>query len=864
MQEGDFRLLFESSPEVLLVLLPDSPRFTMVAATAVRFEVTHTSAETLGKGLFEVFPDNPEDLEATGTSNLRASLERVLATRQPDTMAVQKYDIRGPDGTFQKKYWSPKNIPVLSETGEVRFILHRVEDVTELVQASELGEELRDRTKQMEVEVVMRCQELAQANQRLRDANTKLGEVDVAKTAFFSNVSHEFRTPLTLILGPLENALRNPEEQLDKAELSAMHRNALRLLRLVSSLLDFSRLEAGRMQATFHALDLAELTAGLVGAFQSLMTEAGLRFVVDCPRLPEPMFVDPAHWEKIVLNLVSNAFKFTLHGEIAVRLRWCGDHAELSVEDSGTGIPEQELPRVFERFHRVEGAQGRSHEGTGIGLSLVSELARQHGGAVTATSAVGRGSTFVVSIPAGSGHLPPDSVVKHSEGVTTVSTLRSHLLEARQWLRSAAVEDTPAAELESKAQAVTPGSSAGRVLIADDNSDMRDYIVRLLSPEWEVTAVGDGRAALAAARRARPDIVVSDVMMPELDGIGLLSALREDPGTRTIPVVLLSARAGEEARLEGLETGADDYLVKPFSARELLARVRTQVELGRMRSTAAETARELAETRARLLDELERKNHELKASFDSLAQTQAQLVQAAKMASLGQLVAGIAHELNNPLAFLLSHLGTVERVLAEMEPLLQREQQDGKQLTSWRRAGERAKEMKLGLTRIQELVQKLRIFSRLDEGELKRVSLRESVDAALMILGHRLQDRIVVTTVFGALDEIECYASLLNQALVNLLTNAIEAIEARGSIRISTEVDTSSLVLRIVDDGTGISEAVRERVFEPFFTTKPIGHGTGLGLSITYSIIQKHGGTLDLLPRQGGGTEAVVKLPLRS
>jgi len=861
----DFQVLFEASAEVVLVLLPDAPRFTMVAATEARFAATHTGRETLGKGLFEVFPDNPDDPEASGTSNLRDSLMRVLATREPDTMAVQKYDIRGPDGSFQQKYWSPKNVPVLSARGEISYILHRVEDVTELVQASELGEALRDRTRTMELEVVRRSRELAEANQSLRDANTKLGELGAAKTAFFSNVSHEFRTPLTLLLGPLESALINPEGGLSRADLGAVHRNALRLLRLVNSLLDFSRLEAGHVDVRFAPTELASLTAGLAGSFQSLLDDAGLRLLVSCPPLPAPVYVDGAQWEKIVLNLISNAFKFTFSGEIEVRQKWCGDHVELSVRDTGTGIPEHELPHIFERFRRVEGAKGRSFEGTGIGLSLVSELAKLHGGSVAVKSVVGVGSTFVVSIPAGSAHLPPERVLEHGGTSDDNELLDSHLLEARQWLRASsgapALEREPG-ERRSPAPAV--GAAPRRkLLVADDNADMRDYIVRLLSNEWDVREAANGRAALDAAIVERPDLVLSDVMMPEMDGVQLLAALRAHEATRTVPVILLSARAGEEARMVGLETGADDYLVKPFAARELLARVRTQLEVARVRETAAIAARTLAETRARLVAELEQANRELQASYRELTETQAQLIQAAKMASLGQLVAGIAHEINNPLAFLLGHLNTIGKALSEVALVVEREGDETPVAKQLHRARERAKEMDLGLSRIQELVQKLRVFSRLDEGELKRISLRESVDAALTILRHRFEERIEISTVFSGVDELECYASLLNQALVNLLANAIDAIDGRGTITITATTDADTLTIRIADSGAGVSAEVRERIFEPFFTTKPPGQGTGLGLSVTYSIIKKHGGTVELLPRDAGGTEAVVRLPMR-
>jgi signal transduction histidine kinase len=833
----DFRALFEASPEVLLVLLPDAPRFTMIAATDARLAATHTTREdTLGRGLFEVFPDNPDDARADGSSNLRASLERVLETRRADTMAVQKYDIRRPDGAFETKYWSPKNVPVLSPTGEVSFILHRVEDVTDLVEASALGEELRDRTKQMERDVVARSRELHEAVQGLREANARLGELDAAKTAFFSNVSHEFRTPLTLLLGPLENALRSGSASLQGEELVSVHRNALRLLRLVSSLLDFSRIEAGGLQLRFAATDLATLTAGLGGAFQSLFDDAGLRLTVDCPPLPQPVYVDPAQWEKIVLNLVSNAFKFTLRGGVDVALEWHGDHVELHVRDTGTGIPEHELPRVFERFHRVQGAEGRSYEGSGIGLSLVSELARLHGGTVRVASTPGSGSTFVVSVPVGTSHLPPDKVAAAAAPVVSDQALRGQLLEAKRWLnaRNVAPADPPPGPQRSSSPPPPRTNARGRILVADDNADMREYIARLLAPHWAVELVADGRQALASARAAPPDLVLSDMMMPGMDGGSLLNALRADSRTNTIPVVLISARAGEEARLEGLETGADDYLIKPFAARELLTRVNTHLEMARLRRSA----------------------------YDELAAAQAQLVQSAKMASLGQLVAGIAHEINNPLAFALSHLGTVERSLAEVEAKLEAELARGPQ-AAWQRALTRVQEMRGGLERIQELVLKLRTFSRLDEGERKPASIRESVGSVLAILNHRLEGRIRVTTRFGEPDVVDCYASLLNQALMNVLTNAIDAIDGPGAVLVSSGAEGDWYVITIEDSGVGIPEELREQVFNPFFTTKPVGEGTGLGLSITYSIIKKHGGSIQLERAAAGGTRATIRLPLR-
>ena len=438
----------------------------------------------------------------------------------------------------------------------------------------------------------------ARAYEEERKRAEALAELDRAKTTFFGNVSHEFRTPLTLMLGPMEDLLGDgggPLPPHARRELELIHRNSLRLLRLVNTLLDFSRIEAGRAQAHFEPTELSAYTAELASTFRSAVERAGLALVVDAPPLPEPVYVDREMWEKIVLNFLSNSFKFTLQGEIAVSVRPVGGAVELAVRDTGSGIPAEELPHVFERFHRVKGARGRTHEGTGIGLALVQELVRLHGGEATVESEPGRGSTFRVRIPTGTAHLPPDRVGPARAPGAAGAGATPYVAEALRWLSLDEREDgdrpPPPAREEGSAGAARRGA---RILLADDNADMRDYVARLLVEQrYRVEAVPNGAAALEAVRRERPDLVLSDVMMPEMDGFELLEALRADPGTREIPIVLLSARAGEEARIEGVEAGADDYLVKPFSARELLARVGAHLEMARMRSEAAEMERTL-------------------------------------------------------------------------------------------------------------------------------------------------------------------------------------------------------------------------------------------------------------------------------
>ncbi|MCM2394092.1 SpoIIE family protein phosphatase [Streptomyces albipurpureus] len=427
-----------------------------------------------------------------------------------------------------------------------------------------------------------------QAQQRRAE---DLAELDRAKTTFFSNISHEFRTPLTLIMGPLEE-LRGQLATSDarvREELEVIHRNGLRLGKLVNTLLDFSRIEAGRMQASYEPVDLALFTAELASVFRSAIEKAGLVFTVDCPPLEEPVYLDRDMWEKVVLNLLSNALKFTFSGSITVTLRAEDGGALVTVMDTGIGVPVGEMPRLFERFHRIENTRSRYNEGSGIGLALVQELVGLHGGTIAAESSEGVGTSFAIRLPFGTAHLPPDSLTSAPESPTASSAAVPYVQEALRWLpaghSTAAVEET-ASSASANASAGEPGPAAPPyVLIADDNADMREYLTRILKgADYRVSSVNDGQDALRAIRAHPPDLVVSDVMMPRLDGLSLVAALRTDPRTASVPVLLLSARAGQEASIEGLQAGADDYLVKPFAAAELLARVRANVELARLRT----------------------------------------------------------------------------------------------------------------------------------------------------------------------------------------------------------------------------------------------------------------------------------------
>jgi signal transduction histidine kinase/two-component SAPR family response regulator len=432
----------------------------------------------------------------------------------------------------------------------------------------------------------------AQAYEAERKRAEALAELDRAKTAFFSNVSHEFRTPLTLILGTLEEALSTLRKVSHVTEtlvspLMTAQRNALRLLKLVNSLLDFSRIEAGRAQASFEPTDISVLTREIASVFRSMIERAGIKFTIRCDHIAEPVYIDREMWEKVVLNLLSNAFKFTFAGKITVALKRTTSHIEFTVEDTGIGVAPEELPHLFERFYRIEGTKARTHEGSGIGLALVHELIKMHGGEIQVKSKLEKGTVFKVLLQLGASHLPRDKISVPLTLGSPATHVSAYVEEALRWCPDAVENNAVSSLITSNEH---DDLSDAYILIVDDNTDMRDYLARLLTRRWKVKAVNDGQAALIAAKQEYFDLILTDVMMPQLDGFGLLKALRDDLALQSVPVIMLSARAGEDACIEGLEAGADDYLIKPFTAQELMAKVASHLKLSTRRQLVIENA----------------------------------------------------------------------------------------------------------------------------------------------------------------------------------------------------------------------------------------------------------------------------------
>jgi PAS domain S-box-containing protein len=413
-----------------------------------------------------------------------------------------------------------------------------------------------------------------------RKRTEALAELDKAKTTFFSNISHEFRTPLTLLLAPVQDALSDPNIGFEnKLRMEVAYRNALRMQKLVNTLLEFSRIEAGRVEGKFTRVDIGDFTEDLVSNFRSAIERSGMELIVRRSPINDPVYVDLDMWERILLNLVSNAFKYSQKGKISVDIQQVEDHIEIAVADTGIGIPADQLERIFDRFHRVENASGRSQEGTGIGLAMVRELVRLHCGTIDASSSPGVGSVFTIKIPVGSAHLPLERITHESTDTYLQKHSPAFVEEANQWISNNAGSVN---YYEPKTNDPYKGTRS-KVLLADDNADMRGYVQRLLADVFDVVTAADGEDALWKMQQFKPDLLLTDVMMPRLDGFGLLQRVRSHPELKNTPVIFLSARAGEEAKVEGLDAGADDYIVKPFSARELVVRVSNHIRINQVR-----------------------------------------------------------------------------------------------------------------------------------------------------------------------------------------------------------------------------------------------------------------------------------------
>ncbi len=658
-----------------------------------------------------------------------------------------------------------------------------------------------------------------------------LAEIDRAKTIFFSNVSHEFRTPLTLMLGPLEDALASysdVNQKNIKPQLEIVHRNSLRLLKLVNTLLDFSRIEAGRIQACYEASDLSVLTTDLASIFRSAIERAGLSYHVNCESLPEPIYIDKEMWEKIILNLISNAFKFTFEGEISVTLTCENNMAKLTIQDSGIGIADKELPHLFERFHRIENSRSRTHEGSGIGLALVQELVNLHGGKIIASSQLGEWTTIDIYVPFGCTHLPPDRIKEPANLPSTHIHASAFVEEALRLLPTTH-------DITYLSQTLENGKSASefpeaKILVVDDNADMRQYLAQLISQKWTVNVASNGQEALHLLQQSQYNLILTDIMMPVLDGINLLKKVRANTQFKNIPIIFLSARAGEEALIEGLEAGADDYLVKPFSPREAIIRIETHLKVV---------------ARNKLILEHEMLRH---------AKEEAEKANQAK----DNFLATLSHELRTPLSVILLWAQMLKNGnispdryyhgLSSIEENALAQNQLVEDLLDVSKISLGKMSIELQTINLIDILQKT-IRSILPSAEKKLIKVKENISI----------EKILVNS-----DEVR-----LKQIFLNILSNAIKFTPADGTIEINLTLIAGKVILAFSDSGIGISSEFLPYIFDRF-SQADTGNvstcrGLGIGLALVRSLLELQGGTIEATsPGENRGATFTITLPIHA
>lgn len=678
-----------------------------------------------------------------------------------------------------------------------------------------------------------------QAIEEERKRAEELEQIDKAKTVFFSNISHEFRTPLTLILNPLEELLNQPTSHLsaqEKQNIETTHRNAVRLLKLVNTLLDFSRIESGRQQACYTPTDLVALTTSLAANFRAVIEQAGMQLIIKAAPVIQPVYLDRQMWEKIVFNLLSNAFKFTLSGSITVELAAEEKYAVLKITDTGIGIPESELPHVFERFHRVQNVTGRTFEGTGIGLSLIKELVLLHKGDISVTSELGKGSTFTVQIPLGKEHLPQQQISIHDPGEQEgIGTSNMFVQEAGTLL----VHDNKEKEAEPAGHNGLP-----LVLVVDDNADMRDHLRTVLMPHFKIVTANNGREALQKIRQQQPALILSDIMMPVLDGIGLLQEIKANKATAHIPVMLLTARAGEESKIAGWETGADDYLTKPFSSKELISRVASQIKTMQIRTDALI---DIAEQKkyAKRLEEMNRELTKMNEELTSFAYVS-------------------SHDLQEPL----------RKIQMFSKRILEKEvnslSDEGKNFFY---------RMDNAASRMQLLINDLLTYSRTNTSQkhFEKTDLNQLVSEVK-------QELIEKITATGSV--IECaqlpVLSLIpfqfKQLFTNLIANSIkfarpgvpphitikcQVVDGNTINKPSVNPEIKYWHFMVADNGTGFDPKFSEQIFGLFqrLHGRKDYEGTGIGLAIAKKVVENHHGIISAEGIENKGATIHLYLP---
>ncbi|HSH93255.1 MAG TPA: ATP-binding protein, partial [Roseimicrobium sp.] len=694
--------------------------------------------------------------------------------------------------------------------------------------------------------------ELDQNRKNLEEANQKLVELDQIKSRFFANISHELRTPLTLLLAPLESLLARKDFAFDaqvREWLETMHANGMRLLKLINDLLDLVRLESGKMSARREPLAVDAFIHGLRVAVRKMADDKRVHLETHVADDVGVMMLDRDKLEKVVLNLLFNAIKFTpAGGRVDVRCVLESDNLMIRVTDTGMGISEKNLPHIFDRFWQADTSSQRKYQGVGIGLALVKELVEVQGGGVSVASELGKGTTMSIRLPC----IRQDAALAAAEVAKDLSVNGTSAVasdpKTEEWLSGLyrRAELFPAmTSLQATLRRGDGGMPLGgparpRLLIADDEPEMLRFLKSQLSERYEIIEAVDGHQAVELASQYLPDVILCDMMMPEKDGLQVCRELRAKMSTKSIPIVLLTARADDETKLSALSSGASDFLTKPFSSTEVHVRLANLV-------TANLAQRQVA-----------RQNQVLEATLEQLKETETQLVQTEKMASLGRMSAGIIHEINNPLNYAKTGLYALKSkgaLLPESDRAL---------------FDEVVRDIDEGIDRVKNIVSDLRTFSHPNPGMQADVDITDVVTSALRFLSSEWKGKVDVVQEIPEGSAVHGNHNKLVQVLVNLLQNSLDAMRnkefgaGKPAIKIRFEQGAGSSRLIVWDNGLGMSSEVQSKVFDPFFTTKDVGEGMGLGLSICYRILEEHGGSVKIRSEAGRFCEFTLEFPSKN
>lgn len=704
-------------------------------------------------------------------------------------------------------------------------------------------QELTLHKEHLEELVGERTQALEESKAQLEDSYEKLQALDKMKMHFFNNVSHELRTPLALTLSPVEAMLQGemgPLQEKQKTYLTSVHTNSLRLLKLINNLLDLAKLEEGKMTLAYGKYSLPEFIRNVVDSFKATGERRGMVLeACGTPDIPEICF-DRDKVEKVLINLIGNALKFTPAGG-SVSVLWAleTEFVRISVQDTGPGIPEDAQDRLFDRFVQADDSASRKHGGTGIGLSLVKEITELHGGIVEGANRPEGGAVFSFTIPLAEQEITETTGSENEEeGWTNTIFRQAEYVEDVE--RGKISEDEGVPQEEGSGE--EPGdqeTDRPTVLVVEDNPDMRGFIVDCMSENFRVRTAIDGEDGWQKVPKIMPDMVVSDIMMPNRNGYELCAAIKGDPDLQHIPVLLLSSKSEVAMKVEGFEHGADDYLTKPFNPRELLARVKNLIRVRKLEK------------------EVQQRNRLLEKALLELKEAQSQLIHSEKMASVGLLSAGLVHEVNNPLNAAISSIRTLGTSLERLQKGESTPQELSGKLA---RASQRALN---GLKRCEEIIAGLRQFSRKDVEGKKEEDIHQGLDSTISLLPEDREKKVVIHRDYRFQGKVQCNLGQLNQVFMNLLTNALQAIDGEGEIWVRTELEGEHILITLEDSGQGIPPEVLPHIFEPFYTTKDVGQGTGLGLSISHKVIEDHGGRIQAESTLGKGTRFSIRLPTK-